>query len=88
LCKKENFDEAFAVAYKAGERYCQMWLSTQALPNEEYEAMQNVFAMYCASEGFPPKEWWLRLIGNPPASVSNMTNAKGKKPDNPKGKSS
>lgn len=88
LCKKENFDASFAVAYEAGERYCGMWLSTQALPNEEYEDMQNVFAMYCTGEGFPPKDWWLRIVGNPPASVSNETSPKSNETDKAEGKQS
>jgi hypothetical protein len=78
LCKKEAFDASFAVVYEVGERYCGMFLSTQAVPNLEYEAMQNVFAMYCASEGYPPKDWWLRLIGVPPGSnQTNLDNAQG-----------
>lgn len=51
-----------------------MWLSTQARENPEYEAMQNVFATYCASEGYPPKDWIMRLIGERPnATNSNLT---------------
>ena len=68
LCKQPYFDATFAVAFDAGERYCGMWISYDAQPNEDYEAMQNVLAMYCAAANYPPKEWWLRLTGLPPGS--------------------
>ena len=73
LCKPPKFDASFAVAYDAGERYCGMRLSTEALPNEEYDDMQNVFAMYCASEGYPPKDWFLTLVGQPPGSNESIS---------------
>ncbi|KAF2004884.1 hypothetical protein P154DRAFT_21442 [Amniculicola lignicola CBS 123094] len=74
LCKTPDFNATFATLYEAGARYCGMVLSTQALPIPEYDAMQDVLAMYCASVGYPPKSWWLRLVGSPRGSnESNET---------------
>lgn len=88
ICRKLKFDASFAVAFDAGESYCGMYLSTEARPNIEYEKMQNVLAMYCASEGYVPKEWVIQLMGlvrgsnetnsnsNPKSNATNPENGK------------
>ncbi|KAF2108253.1 hypothetical protein BDV96DRAFT_653142 [Lophiotrema nucula] len=75
LCNQTNFDETFSIAYSAGEKYCNMSVSTESLPNEDYEAMQAVLATYCAAATYPPRTWSLRLVGL--ARPSNSTNETG-----------
>jgi hypothetical protein len=74
LCKPPGFNTSFGVAYQTGVQYCGMFLSTAALKNQEYEDMQNVFATYCASEGYPPKDWILRLVGLHPGNSTGTRN--------------
>lgn len=81
LCKPPSFNTSFAVAYQTGVQYCGMFLSTAAVKNQEYEDMQNVFATYCASEGYPPKDWILRLIGLRPGNNTD-TRASGMNDEN------
>lgn len=78
LCKSPKFDASFAVAYDAGETYCGMWVSVEALRNQEYEDMQNVFATFCASVGFPPKNWTLRVTGYAPGSNTTSVESKSR----------
>jgi hypothetical protein len=63
LCKRPRFNTTLAVANKAAEEYCNIFVSSEGLENTNWEEMVNVIATYCAAAQNPPRAWRLEVTG-------------------------